>query len=97
MPTSSEYLLTLFCLIYADISARREITSDTPGFILARLVLTRFISASAKNRAAVNRFIACLVALNFFGGMAGAAETPETVLIRQVLSTEKSGVGGTQT
>ena len=56
-------------------------------------ILTRFISASAENGTAVRKsqFIAVLVALNFFGSLAWAAETPETVLIRQVLSTEKSG------
>ena len=56
-------------------------------------ILTRFIAASAENGTAVrkNQFIACLVALNFLGSIAWAAETPETVLIRQVLSTEKSG------
>ena len=56
-------------------------------------ILTRFISASAENGAVVRktRFIACLVALNFLGGMARAAETPETILIRQILSIEKSG------
>ena len=59
----------------------------------ANPVLTRFISASAENGTAVRKsqFIAVLVALNFFGSLAWAAETPETVLIRQVLSTEKSG------
>ena len=59
---------------------------------VASPILTRFISA-AENGTAVrkNRFIVCLVALNFLGSIAWAAETPETVLIRQVLSTEKSG------
>ena len=56
-------------------------------------VLTRFIFASAENGTAVRKsqFIAVLVALNFFGSLAWAAETPETVLIRQILSTERSG------
>ena len=56
-------------------------------------ILTRFISALAESGTATrkNQFIAVLVALNFFGGIAEAAETPETVLIRQILSVEKSG------
>lgn len=59
----------------------------------AKPILTRFISASPETGTAKrkNWFIACLVALNFFGGMVWAAETPETVLIRQILSVEKSG------
>ena len=59
----------------------------------ANPVLTRFVSASTENGTAVRKsqFIAFLVALNLFGSLAWAAETPETVLIRQVLSTERSG------
>ena len=59
----------------------------------ANPVLTRFISASAENGTGVRKsqFIAVLVALNFFGSLAWAAETPETILIRQVLSTERFG------